>query len=132
MLLVELFCFRVHCSEECSIVWKNVPVLGRMFLCSEECNGLFRGCRNSQCETAVRVFRRCQMDRVQVIKECSPVLTRNQLINCLNKYNQDPMDVFVYCLKYKCLGQNDKCDVMKDALEGCANIPALPANGNCP
>ena len=79
-----------------------------MFLCSEDCNGLFRGCRNSQCETAIRVFRRCQMDRVQVIKECSPVLTRNQLVSCLTRYNQVPMDVFVYCLKYKCAGQNDK------------------------
>ena len=90
-----------------------------------------RGCRSSQCETAVRVFGNCKVDRVQVIKDCSGLLTRSGLVKCMNSYNQDAMDAFVYCLKFKCLNDNDKCDLLKDALDGCSTVPALPG-GRCP
>ena len=78
------------------------------------------------------MFGDCKVDRVQVIKDCSGLLTRSGLVKCMNSYNQDAMDAFVYCLKFKCLNDNDKCDLLKDALDGCPSVPALPRGRRCP
>ena len=78
------------------------------------------------------MFGNCKADRGEVIKACSPLLSKNRVIKCLRSYKHDAMDVFVFCLKYLCLNDSDKCDLMKEALDGCPSIPGLPKNGKCP
>lgn len=80
----------------------------------------------------MQVFKSCPVDRTDVINDCQKLVTSNQMMKCLDKYDVDPMNAFVYCLKYKCNNDADSCDLLKEALDGCSNIPALPSGSTCP
>ena len=88
--------------------------------------------RNPQCEIAVQVFKNCPIDRTDAINSCQKLLTYPSLMKCLGKYGADPMNIFVYCLKYKCNNDAESCDLLKEALDGCPSIPAYPAGTVCP
>lgn len=78
------------------------------------------------------VFRSCSADRTEVIKGCQKLISNNNMLGCMLRKNFDPMNTFIYCLKYKCTNDAVSCDLLKEVIEECSNIPAFPAGTVCP
>ena len=87
--------------------------------------------RNPQCEIAMQVFKDCP-DQVQAVKDCGGIISNNKIMKCLRDYNVDPMDAFVYCLKYLCRDDSDSCALLKEDMENCPKVPAVRSGTSCP
>lgn len=88
---------------------------------------------NCQCETAISVFHQCsETERSQAIKSCGNIIADSSVGQCLSHYNFDPMDVFIYCLRYKCTGPSDSCYLLQEALDVCSMLDVFPTGAACP
>ena len=78
------------------------------------------------------MFKNCNADRTEVINGCQKLITSNKMLKCMRRNNFDPMNTFIYCLKYKCHNDSESCDLLKEVVEECFNIRAYTAGTACP
>jgi len=83
---------------------------------------------NPTCEVAQRVFQRCN-HKSAAVKACNTLLTKQNTRTCLDKNYRNPMDIFIYCIRYVCDDHREACKLMRDALEGCPKSKNLPGSG---